>query len=150
MAAGSYAVTVAPASSNFLITSMAGESRISSVPPLNASPRAASRLPRRVHKRREHLVEEDILLSLVDLVNLLEELEVDALLLSNPVEGGHVLWKAGPAIAQPGAQKLGTDPAVEANAGGDLFDVCVDRLGQVGYRIDKRYLQGQKTNSKRA
>ena len=118
---------------------------MSSVSPLNARPSAASRLPRSVHSARQHLVEEDFLLRLVDLANFMEQLEVDAALLRHPVKCGHVFGKAGAAVAQPGAQKLGPDAAVQAHARGDVLDVRVHGFGQIGHRIDERNLQRQES-----
>jgi hypothetical protein len=64
-------------------------------------------------------------------------------LLRHPVEGGHILGKAGAAVAQPGAQELGADAAVQAHARGDVFDVRVHGLGQVGDCVDEGDLQRQ-------
>ena len=94
-------------------------------------------------QRGENLVEENLLLGFVDIAYLLKELEIHAPLLRHPVEGGHVLWKTGAAIAQPGAQKPRTDAAVHAHAGGDVFNVGVGGLGQIGHGVDKGDFQGQ-------
>ena len=49
-------------------------------------------------QRREYLVEEDLPLRFVDLAHLVEKLKIHAPLLGNPVERGHVLWKAGASV----------------------------------------------------
>ncbi len=95
-------------------------------------------------QRRAHLVEEDIPLGFVDLANFLEQLKIHALLLRHPVESGHILRETGTAVPQPGAEKLGADAAVQADARGDVLDVRVHGLGQVGHRVDERDLHGQK------
>ena len=49
IAAGSYAVISQPSCNNDSTMNMAGDSRMSSVPPLKASPSTARRFPRNVH-----------------------------------------------------------------------------------------------------
>ena len=53
------------------------------------------------------------------------------------MEGGHIFWKAGASITQAGPQKPGTDAAVKAHAFGNVFDIRVHGLGQVGHGIDE-------------
>ena len=95
-------------------------------------------------QRRAHLVEEDLPLGFVDLAHLVQQLEVDPLLLRYPVKRSHILGKARPAIAQAGRKKAGADTAVHAHPGGNIHDVRVHALGQVGHGVDERDLQGQK------
>ena len=118
---------------------------MSSVSPLKERPSAGQLLAAQRPQRRAHLVEEDFLLGGVDLAHLFEQLEIDALLLRDPVKGRHILGEAGAAVAEAGAQELGPDAGVKAHAGGDVFDVRVDRFGEVGDGVDEGDFERQKS-----
>src|ERR1700678_3806885 len=57
-------------------------------------------------QRGQNFVEEDVPLGFIDLANLLEQLKIHALLLSNPVKRGHIFGEARAAVAQARAQEL--------------------------------------------
>ena len=73
----------------------------------------------------------------------LQQLEVDSVLLRDPVEGRHILGEARTAVAKPRAQKLRPNPAIHAHARRNVLDVRVHSLGQVRHGIDERDLQRQ-------
>ncbi len=83
------------------------------------------------------LAEEALFLLGIDLFDLGEEVEVDAELLGDGAEGGDVLGEAGAAVADAGAKESGADAAVEAHAAGDLLDVGVGGLAEVGDGVDE-------------
>ena len=56
---------------------------------------------------------------------------------------GGVLREARAAPARAGVEELEPDPRVVAHAEGDLAHVGVDRLAEVGDRVDERHLRGQ-------
>ena len=83
------------------------------------------------------LGEEALLLLGVDLFDLGEQAEVDAELLGDGAEGGDILGEAGAAVADAGAQEAWADAAVETHAAGDLLDVGVGGLAEVGDGVDE-------------
>ena len=60
-----------------------------------------------------------------------------------PLKSCYVLREAGATIAEAGAEELGSDAGVGADAGGDVFDVGVDGFGQVGDGVDEGDLEGE-------
>jgi len=123
---------------------MAGESRMSSVLALEGQAQCGQPLAAQCPQCGAHLVEEDILLRFVDLAHFFEQLKIHAPFLRHPVERGHVLRETGAAISQPCTQKLVTDPAVEPDAGRNIFNVRIHRFGQVCHGVNERDLHGQK------
>ena len=132
---------VQPSASSISTSSIAGDSRMSSVSPLKARPRTPRRLPRRVHRAERTLVRKRFFWLDVDLFDLGEEAEVDAELLGDGAEGGDILGEAGAAVADAGAQETGADAAVQAHAARDLLDVGVGGLAEVGDGVDEGDLQ---------
>ena len=118
---------------------------MSSVSPLKARPSTAEAFSAEGPEGGPDFGEEAFLLLDVDLLNFGEEFEVDAELFRDRAEGGDVLGEAGAAVADAGTQEAGADAAVEANAAGDLFDIGVGRLAQVGDGVDEGDFEGEES-----
>ena len=73
----------------------------------------------------------------VDLDRRAHDPLIDAGLVGGLQQRQRVLGKAAAAIAGAGVQELGPDAIVEADPAGDVLDVGVDRLAQVGDLVDE-------------
>ncbi len=124
--------------------SSAGDSRISSVPPLKARPSTPRRFAAQRPQRGAHFLKESLFLQLVDLFHFLEQAEVDAQLLRDIAEGRDIFGKAGASVADAGAQEAPADPLVQPHSARHLLDIRVHCLAEIGDHIDERNLHGQK------
>ena len=119
-------------------TSIAGDSRVSSVSPLKVSPqtpmRRPSRLPSRAWSRRTAFVR----CAAVDLLDARQDRRRDAERLADVAQRGDVLGQAASAEADPGPEEVVADPWVEGDPLDDLVDADADRLAQAGDLVDER------------
>lgn len=79
----------------------------------------------------------------IDFFDFGEDAKVGAELLGDGAEGGYVLGEAGASVADARAEEAWPDAAVEPDAAGDLFDVSLSGLAEIGDGIDEGDLHGE-------
>ena len=137
-ATGSQPRTSAPSASRRPASTIDGASRMSSVFGLNASPSSATFLPAERAEVPLELRDHAPLLQLVHLDHRRQELEVVARVRRELLQRERVLREARAAVADPGAQEVRAEPAVEPDALRDLDDVGAGRLADVRDLVDER------------
>ena len=137
-ATGSQPRTSAPSASSRPASTIDGASRMSSVFGLNASPSSATVFPRSEPEMTLELPDHAPLLQLVHLDHRREQLEVVARVRRELLQRQRVLREATPAVADPRAQEVRPEPAVQPDPFGHLHHVGTGRLAHVRDLVDER------------
>lgn len=116
---------------------MLGASRMSSVPGLNASPRSAIVLPGRLPRWQGELLQDASPLEVVHLDDGGGELKVVAGVARQLLERRRVLREAAPAVTHAGSEEVRPEAVVEADDPGDVDDVGVHELADIGDFVDE-------------
>src|SRR5205823_707658 len=81
----------------------------------------------------------------IDPLDLLEQIDVDAVIFGDGDERAQILGQAGAAEAEASVHKMAADSVIQTDAPGYRRDIDAKRFAQIGHHVDERDLGGEES-----